>query len=68
VVEDNGPGLADDAQSVVGRGVGLTNTVERLRQLYGSGHRLGLSSPEGGGLRLEIVVPYREGPAPERAS
>jgi signal transduction histidine kinase len=68
VVEDNGPGLADGDRSVVGRGVGLTNTAERLRHLYGGDHALALSTPDGGGLRLEISVPYRRGPSAEGRS
>ena len=59
VVEDNGPGLAADGRPVVGRGVGLTNTAERLRHLYGEDQALALSTPDGGGLRLEITLPYR---------
>jgi two-component system LytT family sensor kinase len=59
VVEDNGPGIAADGQPLVGRGVGLTNTAERLRHLYGEDQALTLATPDGGGLRLEITLPYR---------
>jgi len=63
VVEDNGPGIAADGRPLVGRGVGLTNTAERLRHLYGEDQALTLATPAGGGLRLEISLPYRR-PAP----
>ncbi len=59
VVEDNGPGIAADGRPLVGRGVGLTNTAERLRHLYGEDQALTLATPDGGGLRLEISLPYR---------
>jgi two-component sensor histidine kinase len=58
-VEDNGPGVSGDGAGAVGRGIGLTNTAERLRHLYGQDHRMDLATPAGGGLRLEIDVPYR---------
>jgi two-component system, LytTR family, sensor kinase len=61
LVEDNGPGLAVPSGSVVGRGVGLTNTAERLRHLYGTEHSLSLTTPPGGGLRVEIELPFRPG-------
>jgi two-component system, LytTR family, sensor kinase len=61
-VEDNGPGLA--AGGGGGSGIGLTNTAERLRRLYGDDHRMALATPNGGGLRLEIEVPYRREAVP----
>ncbi len=64
-VEDNGPGVADDGRPLLGRGVGLTNTAERLRQLYGDEQSLALATPPAGGLRLEIRLPFRLGPAGE---
>ncbi len=58
-IEDNGPGLSGSAPERRGLGVGLTNTSERLRHLYGSDQRLALSERTGGGVRLELEVPYR---------
>ena len=54
-VRDDGPGIAHNAK----RGVGLTNTEARLRQLYGSDQKLELTSPDGGGLLVSIVMPFR---------
>ncbi len=68
VLEDNGPGLALESGSVLGRGVGLTNTAERLRQLYGDDHTLSLLTPDTGGLRLEIELPARRANAEGAAS
>lgn len=54
-VRDDGPGLARDAK----RGVGLSNTEARLRQLYGSDQKLELTSPQGGGVLVSINIPFR---------
>ena len=54
-VRDDGPGIARDAK----RGVGLSNTEARLRQLYGTEQKLELTSPHGGGLLVSIVMPFR---------
>jgi len=63
-VEDNGPGVDGDPQAALGRGVGLSNTLERLRTLYGQQHRLDLVNLPEGGLRLTLELPWREsGPA-----
>jgi two-component system LytT family sensor kinase len=66
VLEDNGPGLAPSAAERRGLGVGLRNTTERLRRLYGADQRLEISEPAEGGVRLEIEVPYRRA-APDAA-
>jgi len=41
------------------RGIGLTNTEERLKTLYGDAHRLLLQWPEAGGCEVQIEVPLR---------
>lgn len=57
-VRDNGPGLSPNAGATAER-VGLRNTRARLAQLYGSMQSLGLHSPpQGGGLLVEISLPY----------
>ncbi|HEX2567978.1 MAG TPA: histidine kinase [Polyangia bacterium] len=42
-----------------GRGIGLRNTVERLRQLYGNAHRFELRQTSGGVL-ASISIPWSE--------
>jgi signal transduction histidine kinase len=64
VIEDNGPGLPGEAEDALGRGVGLTNTAERLRHLYGPDHLLDLANRREGGLRLVIEIPYHTASAP----
>jgi two-component system, LytTR family, sensor kinase len=67
VVEDNGPGLAAAGTAPAGRGVGLSNTAARLRELYDEDQRVGLSDAAGGGCRVEVEVPYRTAPRSEVA-
>jgi sensor histidine kinase YesM len=63
-VADDGPGMPE--HRLAARGVGLSNTVTRLRELYGdaSGFSLGPTSP--GGVTVTIEIPFRpavsEGP------
>jgi LytS/YehU family sensor histidine kinase len=56
-ISDNGPGVALVAGELPnGRGVGLRNTRERLRELYGAAHsfRLAPVSPQGLGIHIRI--------------
>lgn len=56
-VRDDGVGLGG---ATGGReGVGLANTRARLRQLYGAHHTLSLTEAEGGGVHVEIQIPFR---------
>ncbi|MBN2369400.1 MAG: histidine kinase [Vicinamibacteria bacterium] len=59
VIEDNGPGLSAANDVAPSRGIGLTNTAERLRHLHGAAQRLELSNRPEGGLRLTIEIPVR---------
>lgn len=58
-VQDNGPGIAADAESAMNGGVGLSNTRQRLEQLYGRDHRFEIANVPAGGLRITIEVPAR---------
>jgi two-component system LytT family sensor kinase len=55
-VGDNGPGLRGDP---LGRGVGLTNTADRLRALFGDAQSLEFLDAPGGGLVVRMTMPYR---------
>jgi two-component system sensor histidine kinase AlgZ len=61
VVRNSGPcptsaGAADkDGRN----GIGLANTVERLRTLYGDDHRFTLQWPEAGGCQVTIELPFK---------
>jgi two-component system, LytTR family, sensor kinase len=54
-VRDNGRGVARDARP----GVGLSNTIARLRHLYGDAQRLELLSAGDGGAAVQISIPFR---------
>jgi hypothetical protein len=41
------------------QGIGISNTGTRLKELYGKAHRLQLKNGEGGGLVVEIAIPFR---------
>jgi LytS/YehU family sensor histidine kinase len=56
-VRDNGRGLSP-CQATRGTGVGLSNTRERLAQLYGDAQGLTLTGAAGGGAVAAIRLPY----------
>jgi LytS/YehU family sensor histidine kinase len=60
-VEDDGPGLADETRPRAG-GIGLSNTRERLRQLYGNGASLTVENGERRGAVVTIALPYHLAP------
>ena len=56
-VEDDGPGIADDAQQPTGHG--LENTRERLRTLYGEQWSLTVAEEDTTGTVARLRVPFR---------
>jgi len=58
-VRDDGAGLASALESPENRGVGLTNTSARLRQLYGDEASFEVVNAGDGGAIAHIVVPFR---------
>ena len=57
-VRDEGPGL-DPAKAAATHGVGLGNTSQRLKYLYGADHTFALKTLDGGGLLVAIDLPFR---------
>lgn len=57
-VRDHGPGWPKAGNSSSSEGIGIRNTEERLRKLYGGAERLRRSEPDGGGAQVEIRVPF----------
>lgn len=55
-ISDDGPGPAETAPEP---GIGLANTRERLRQMYGDGADVSLRAAPEGGTVAEVVLPYR---------
>lgn len=58
-VADDGPGLAGEPATALTSGVGLSNTVARLRVLYGDQGCLTLRRPATGGLLATLDLPAR---------
>ena len=58
-VRDDGSGLVSGGMSRDSRGVGLVNTSERLRQLYGDAASFEVVGAEDGGTVARVVVPFR---------
>jgi two-component system LytT family sensor kinase len=55
-IRDCGRGLPDGKTR---RGTGISNTAQRLEQIYGAGHTLEFENCAGGGLAVTVEVPYR---------
>lgn len=61
-VRDDGPGIRPDVLNgsrQKGRGIGLTNTRARLRELYGPESRLELANYPAGGTLVSLLIPLR---------
>lgn len=54
-VRDNGPGVRGDSSS---GGIGLANTRERLRQLYGGRHTFEIANAPEGGVLVRVTIPF----------
>jgi len=61
-IGDTGPGVAEPVLSNLRRtgGVGVPNTIDRLKQLYGPRGRLTARNRTPTGLLIEIRLPFRE--------
>lgn len=62
-VRDNGPGLPLElgANRTGRRGIGLSNTRDRLRQLYGAQASFELANDARGGLLVTLELPFNSG-------
>ena len=59
-VRDNGPGLPAGWSLDRNQGIGIANTRERLRHLYGEQNQsLKISEEPGGGVRVDLSLPFR---------
>jgi LytS/YehU family sensor histidine kinase len=57
-VRDHGPGIGRGDGEALGKGIGLSNTVERLDRLYGAPSQLTLRDAETGGLSVLVSIPF----------
>ncbi len=61
VVEDDGVGIPEaKLNTLLDRGIGVTNVNERLKVLFGSGYRMWVESQPGRGTRIQIEMPELE--------
>lgn len=65
---DDGPGVEGESEAVFRDGIGLSNTAERLRQLYGERGKLSLANIPDGGLAVRIELPFRTRETQEKAA
>jgi len=56
-IQDNGPGLNRSQRKDFQSGLGLSNTRERLTQLYGNDHRFEMINAPEGGLIVMLEIP-----------
>jgi LytS/YehU family sensor histidine kinase len=63
-VRDHGKGFPGLPAAALGLGIGLGNTAERLRHLYGDHGRLLLENAVDGGAIVTVTIPWRESPRP----
>ena len=59
-IRDDGPGLPQAAIPPEKMGLGLKNTIARLKQLYGSSYELEFDDASTGGCVVTLTVPYRQ--------
>ena len=61
-IQDDGPGLPRDWDPEDSVGIGISNTRERLRQLYGERNQsFDIRSEAGQGVRVEMSMPFHRG-------
>ncbi len=63
-VIDDGPGLPEGWHLETHQGVGLCNTMARLRNLYGADHEFSIANRAGGGVSVDISFPLRDAALP----
>ena len=57
-VADDGAGLPETGKALE-HGVGLNNTAERLKQLYGERSHLTIQNAAAGGVEVTVTLPFR---------
>ncbi len=56
---DDGPGIKEDQETVLKKGIGLSATYERLEKLYKSKFQFEIYNSPDGGLTVSIELPYQ---------
>jgi two-component system LytT family sensor kinase len=60
LVADDGPGLPAGWHPQESAGIGISNTRQRLAQLYPDAHSFSVRASADGGVTSEVIIPYRE--------
>jgi two-component system, LytTR family, sensor kinase len=61
-VRDDGPGIDDPSQIMQGPGLGLKNTLARLKRHYGEAYSFELENVESGGAIVKVGIPFNQSP------
>jgi LytS/YehU family sensor histidine kinase len=67
IVIGNSGRRGDGGQKKNGNGIGLGNTAERLRTLYGTNHKFSIEWPEAGGCEVTVELPFRRSESRQEA-
>lgn len=68
VVADDGVGMpAAEAANLIGKGIGLTNTYQRLNVLYGGRFAFEITSQQEAGMQIRMMLPIQPGTTPADA-
>jgi two-component system LytT family sensor kinase len=68
IVIGNSGRRGEGEQKMNGNGIGLGNTAERLKTLYGSDYEFSLGWPEAGGCEAVLELPLRRAKSPQEAA
>jgi hypothetical protein len=60
IIVGNSGRPTDGEQGKNGNGIGLRNTADRLKTIYGERHTFSLEWPESGGCRVTVELPFRK--------
>ncbi len=67
IVIRNSGRQGSEKQNEPGNGIGLSNTTERLKTLYGTNHKVSLEWPQAGGCEVTMELPFRKAAHPQEA-
>jgi two-component system, LytTR family, sensor kinase len=65
IVIGNSGRHGENEQKRIGNGIGLGNTAERLKTLYGADYNFSLNWPECGGCEVIVELPFRRSESPQ---
>jgi len=61
-VRDNGVGITNHEDVRASKGVGISNTLARLKSHYGDSFRFDVRTPSAGGTAVELLIPFSAEP------